>query len=219
MGAVVLLSGGMDSTIVLAWALRQYGRDFTHALSIDYGQRHARELEAAVRIAKHFRVSHRVASVRIDLAGSLVDAYDADLSRRANVSPDIVPMRNAILLSMAAGYAARAGADTVCIGACEMDVAGFPDCRPEFLSAAQHAFTLATGEPISIVAPLLAMGKGATVKLARELPGCWDALALSWTCYRGGEQPCGECSACVARADGFAHAGECDPAMTEEAAE
>jgi len=205
--AVVLLSGGQDSTTALAWAAKTYGRKSVHALSIDYGQRHSRELASAVQIAKALRVPHRVASVRLDLASSLTGGGGSV----------VVPMRNAILLSMAAGYAASIGADVVVIGACETDAAGFPDCRPEFLLAWEKSASLALGTPMRVCAPLLAMSKAAAVKLAREL-GAWDALALSWTCYEGGERPCGGCSACIARARGFSDAGETDPALASEAA-
>jgi 7-cyano-7-deazaguanine synthase len=211
--AIVLLSGGADSTIALAWATKKYGRGNVHALTVDYGQKHAREITAAAAIAKVFRTPHRVASVRVDLSGTLINAEPSDLSVRIGASHAMVPGRNMILLSMAAGYAASQGADTIIIGACELDAAGFPDCRLEFLNAAEVAFRAALGEPLRIVAPLLAMSKAATVVMARSLPKCWDALALSWTCYAGGDTPCGECAACLARAQGFASVGEIDPAV------
>jgi 7-cyano-7-deazaguanine synthase len=207
--AVVLLSGGQDSTTALAWAVKTYGRKNVHALSVDYGQRHSRELTAAVAIAKRFRVPHRIGSLRLSLSSSLT----------GGVGSVVVPHRNSMLLDMAAGHAKSddVGADVIVIGACEADAAGFMDCRPEFLLAWEKAARLAHERPISICAPLLEMSKAATVRLAREL-NAWEALALSWTCYEGGERPCGECTACIARARGFAEAGEIDPALASEAA-
>jgi 7-cyano-7-deazaguanine synthase len=211
--AVVLLSGGQDSTTALAWAVKKYGRGNVHALSIDYGQRHAKEITAAVAIAKMLRAPHRVASVRVDLSGTLASGEPSTLAARIGASPAMVPGRNLILLSMAAGYASSIGADVLIIGACEADAAAFPDCRPAFLIAAEGALGAALSEPMRIVAPLLALSKAATVAMARGIPGCWEALALSWTCYAGGDVPCGECTACVARIKGFADAGEIDPAV------
>lgn len=211
--AVVLLSGGADSAIAAAWAQRQYKRKNFHALTVDYGQRHAREVQSAVAVAKLFGTPHRVASVRIDLAGTLTTGEASELSERIGANPAMVPGRNMILLSMAAGYAASIGADTLIIGACEEDSPGFPDCHPAFIAHAQTALTAALGTSIRVVAPLLRMTKAATIALARTLPGGWEALALSWTCYEGGEKPCGACTACLARARGFEQSGETDPAV------
>jgi 7-cyano-7-deazaguanine synthase len=213
--AVVLLSGGADSAIALAWARMEYGA--VHAFSVDYGQKHARELEAAVLIAKHLRVPHRTASLRMDLGGSLT-SDDTSHAESIGASTAMVPGRNAILLDMAAAYAVKVGADTVVIGACGADAGGFPDCRPEFLVAQRRSMSLAMGAPIQLVAPLLVMTKAATLTLARTLPKAWDALGMSWSCYLGGERPCGECGACVARAKGFADAGETDPALVAKEA-
>jgi 7-cyano-7-deazaguanine synthase len=208
--AVVLLSGGADSAIALAWARMEYGS--VHAFSIDYGQKHIRELEAAVKIAKLMRVPHSGGSLRMELDGSLAGG-DTTHAESIGASTAMVPGRNAMLLDMAAAKAIRVGADTVVIGACLADSLGFPDCRPEFLVAHRRSMALSMGKPIELVAPLLVMTKAATLKLARTLPRAWEALALSWSCYLGGERPCGECGACVARAKGFADAGETDPAL------
>ena len=195
----VLLSGGMDSAVALHWALRRYGE--VTAWSVDYGQKHrVKELAAATSIALVAGVPHKTLRVLIPwppMAG------------------DVVPGRNLILLStVAAQCAVRGGGDpaVVVIGANAADEAGFPDCRADFLAAASHAIGKGLGCDVTVVAPFLVMTKAQIVREARALgPTAWSALASSWSCYAGGLVPCGICSACVKRAEGFAEAGEVDP--------
>lgn len=210
---VVLLSGGMDSAVALALVRQKYRRDDVHTLSVDYGQRHAQELSSAVAISKAFRVRHRVASVRVDLAGELTSGTASEVAVRTGASPAMVPMRNAILLSMASGYAASVGASSVVIGACADDAVGFPDCRPEFLRAWATVAQLALNEQMSVIAPFVSMTKAQIVRLAFVTPGAWHALRLSRSCYLEAPAPCGSCSACVARARGFEEAKFADPAL------
>lgn len=215
---LVLLSGGQDSTTCLFWALCQTG--IVEAVCFEYGQRHARaELEAAERIAELADVKlHRA---RISWGGALATALttDAPIETRADGLPStFVPGRNAVFLSMAAGLAAQNGHRSIVIGASAVDFSGYPDCRPDFIASMSRSLGLALGMPdFRIVAPLILESKASTVRMAREiaadLPRCWQAIGMSWTCYLGGTTPCGECPACVLRAKGFAEAGVADPAL------
>jgi len=197
MTIAVLLSGGMDSAVALHWALSQYNPSAITAWSMDYGQAHkAKELEAARAIAEDAGVPHRMLKALIPWAP---------------MNGDVIAGRNLMLLSVvSAQAAARGGGEPVMvvIGACEADAAGFPDCRPEFLLAAQRALTLGLEVDVSVVGPLLLLSKTQIVLMAKRLgPKAERALKRSWSCYRGGAAPCGECGACRKRAEGFAGAG------------
>lgn len=213
--AVVLFSGGQDSTTCLWWARSRY--DAVRAVSIDYGQRHRTELAAAKRIAALAGVPHEV--LRVDalkqLGGNaLVDGSQAvEATGGLNGLPStFVPMCNVLFLTLAAARAVQWGASDVVCGACETDYSGYPDCRRATLDAVEAALSLAVDSSVRVVTPLMAMTKADTVRLARTLPGCWEALALSVTCYRGKRPGCGGCPACVLRSRGFADAFEADPA-------
>lgn len=202
---IVLLSGGQDSTTCLYWAL---ARGPVEALVIDYGQRHSREIESATLVAHRAGVRLHEGRVRFPARSALTDGGPI-ATRPDGLPTTFVPGRNAAFLALAAGLG-----DEVVIGCSAVDFSGYPDCRPAFLVAQQRALSLALDREIAITAPLIDRSKAQTVRLARSLgDDCWEALALSWTCYRGGERPCGECPACVLRAKGFAEAGETDPAL------
>lgn len=127
-----------------------------------------------------------------------------------------VPGRNALFLTLAGAVAVKLGAKSIVTGTCQTDYSGYPDCRREFIDAQELALTLAmpsSSGPIKIHTPMMFMTKAETVSLARSLQGCWDALALSITCYNGQRPGCGTCPACVLREKGFAEAGESDPAL------
>jgi 7-cyano-7-deazaguanine synthase len=215
--AVVLLSGGQDSTTCLYWARPRF--DAVHAVSIDYGQRHRTELVAAAEIARMAGVTHEVLSLHAlsALGGNALvnNALPVDGSGGLGGLPStFVPMRNVLFLTLAAARAVLLGgrpAVVVC-GACETDFSGYPDCRRATMDAAERALSLAVDAPVRIDTPLMALDKAETVRLARSLPGCWEALALSVTCYQGLRPGCGACPACELRARGFAEAGEADPA-------
>lgn len=225
--AVVVLSGGQDSTTCLAWAVREFGRENVHAVSVDYGQRHSAELNAAQEIAEKFGVPWVILTLEAlcDLADSaLVDPSRAltweggrpDAAMPQGLPSSFVPGRNLLLLSLAASFAVKVGAKELVTGVCQTDYSGYPDCRREFVDALEKALTLAMPSscgPVVIHTPLMHLTKAETVKLARELPGAWEALALSVTCYEGKRPGCGVCPACVLRAKGFAEAGEPDPAQ------
>lgn len=215
--AVVLLSGGLDSATTLAWARRQGSA--CHALSVDYGQRHAAELESAKRVARRLgAVEHRI--VRIDLAqfgGSALTDRAIDVPE-GGVQPGIpvtyVPARNTILLSLALGWAEVLGARAIFVGANAVDYSGYPDCRPEYLKAFEAMANLATragieGRRIEVRAPLVDLPKAAIVKLAIEL-GVDPAETLS--CYQPdvAGRACGKCDSCRIRRAGFEAAGVAD---------
>lgn len=220
---LVVLSGGLDSTVCMAIASREPGGLL--AVTFDYGQRHGVELGHAAAVASHFRAEHLV--VRLDLTGwggsALTDASieipDANPARSAAASAEIpityVPARNLIFLSVAAGIAEARNADAIFIGVNALDYSGYPDCRPEFIAAFQAAANVALkraieGRPVLVRTPLVELGKADIIRLGTEL----DApLRLTWSCYRGGEVPCGTCDSCALRAAGFAAAQLEDPAL------
>ena len=223
MKAVVLLSGGLDSTTAAAWAKRE-GYEL-HALSIDYGQRHRLELEAGAQVAHALGCKERRV-VTIDLraigGSALTDkiAVPKDRSHEAigqGVPVTYVPARNTIFLACALGFAEVVGAGAIVIGANVLDSSGYPDCRPEFLQKFEELAALATAaaterkERVRIVAPLIKLSKKEIVELAREVKA---PLELTWSCYdpRPGPKVCGRCDACLLRAKGFAEAGGRDPA-------
>ena len=222
--AVCLLSGGLDSCVAAAVA-RSHGFDL-FALSIDYGQRHARELVAARAVAGALKArEHKV--VRVDLAalgGSALtganvpvpqDRREAEMA--AGIPATYVPARNTVFLSIALGWAEVLDADAIYFGANAVDYSGYPDCRPEYVAAFQRLGALATkrgveGRPIKIEAPLLTKTKADIVRLGAELKA---PLERTWSCYLGGVQQCGRCDSCRLRRKGFAEAGVDDPVPYE----
>lgn len=229
---ITLLSGGQDSTTCLHWAIKQWPSATHHALSFDYGQRHAIELTRATAIAQQARVDHRV----VDLAAlarltssALTDASKAVVLDGPDGLPSsFVPGRNLIFLAYALSWAGALKATGVVFGANEVDYSGYPDCRGPFVEAMQEASNTALEGVAApkIFTPLLKRDKAGIVRLARTLgPQAWKALGLSWSCYtpqrgtilmhanRDLPRPCGLCPACVIRAKGFADAGEQDPAQ------
>lgn len=224
--AVVLLSGGQDSTTALHVALRDY--DSVQAVSFNYGQRHASELDAARAIAQAAGVYHEVLDVPAlaQLKGGALTDHHRRVSASGgfgNLPTTFVPMRNLVFLTLAAARAVQNHENEghpitrptdVVTGVCETDFSGYPDCRRSTMDALERALSLGVDRPVRIVTPLMYLTKAETVRLARRLPGCWEALALSVTCYHGLRPGCGECPACVLRAKGFADAGEIDPASS-----
>jgi 7-cyano-7-deazaguanine synthase len=224
--AIVLLSGGLDSTVTLAYA--QQRRHECHALSIDYGQRHRAELQAAKNIAHQRQVQHRI--IELDLrafGGSALtsDAIDVPLHARADAGGDVpvtyVPARNTIFLALALAWAEVVGARHIYIGANAVDYSGYPDCRPEYLAAFQQMADLATktaldGPRISIQAPLLHLSKARIIELGLNL-GLNFAATLS--CYQpdGEGRACAACDACAIRRRGFLEAGVEDPTRYQSA--
>ena len=215
--AVVLVSGGLDSATTLAIA-RAAGHD-TYALSVDYGQRHRVELEAARRVAHAAGVrEHRI--MRVDLAGiggsALTDPSIAvPETPTSGIPVTYVPARNTIMLSLALGWAEVLDARHIYVGVNAIDYSGYPDCRPEFVAAFEHLANLATkagveGRVTRIEAPLVHLTKAEVIRTGQAL-GVDYALTLS--CYQpdGEGRACGRCDSCRLRRDGFRAAGVADP--------
>jgi len=220
--AVVLLSGGLDSTTCMAVA-KEAGREL-YPISFNYHQRHSIELEGAKEVAAFYRVKkHLIIETNMELIGgsALTDRAiavpEGDVSR-TSVPVTYVPARNLIFLSYAVGYAETIGARYVYIGVNSVDYSGYPDCRPEFIQRFQAAADYATeaasaGKRIEIVAPLQNLSKAEIVRLATRLA---VPLELTHSCYNGGEKACGVCDSCKLRRQGFALAGIEDPIEYEK---
>ena len=218
--AVVILSGGLDSTVCLAEAVQAHDRVI--ALSINYGQRHSIELDRARAIANRYGVEH--IEQRLDLSAwggsALTDASievpTAEAAARGPAIPiTYVPGRNLIFLSLAVALAEARGASTVYIGVNALDYSGYPDCRPEFIDSFRATAALALrvgveGAAVDIATPLLDLSKAQIVRRGVELGA---PLELTWSCYRGVDRPCGDCDSCVLRAKGFAEADVIDPSL------
>ncbi len=218
--AVVLLSGGLDSTTCLALAKAQ---GFAcYAMSFSYGQRHTAELIAATRIAQHYAVTeHKIVTLDTQLFrnSALTDATMAvpDFQENVEIPVTYVPARNTIFLSMALGFAESIGARDIYIGASSVDYSHYPDCRPEFIAAFQTLANLATkagvsGDPFTIHAPLQHLSKVKTIELGLSL-GVDYSLTVS--CYQANDagEACGQCDSCTFRKRGFANAGVADPTL------
>ena len=214
--AVVLVSGGMDSAVTLAIASE---RGFVcHALSVDYGQRHASELAAAARVAKMLgAVQHK--TVHVDLRSIGGSALTADIDVPTHASDGIpityVPARNTIMLSIALGWAEVLGARDIWCGVNAVDYSGYPDCRPAFIEAFGRLAEVATkagveGAHLAVHAPLLDMGKADIVRAGL---GLGIDFAQTVSCYQADAdgRACGHCDACRLRAQGFREAGLPDP--------
>jgi 7-cyano-7-deazaguanine synthase len=214
--AVVLLSGGLDSATALALA-REQGFD-CYALSIDYGQRHAAELEAARRVALAAGAQHRV--TRVDLAAiggsALTDpAIAVPESPTTGIPVTYVPARNTIMLALALAWAEVLGARDIFIGVNVLDASGYPDCRPEFIAAFAALAALATragveGSPCRIHTPLIALTKAQIISAGTRLKVDY---ASTVSCYQAdsGGRACGRCDSCRLRRAGFEAAGVSDP--------
>jgi 7-cyano-7-deazaguanine synthase len=217
--AVVLLSGGLDSYTAAAIVGRQ---GFTlHALTVRYGQRHAREIDAARRVAAALRVArHLELDVDLRVFGGSSLTTDAPVPKDRSINPaeipsTYVPARNTVFLSLALAWAEVLGASDVVVGVNALDYSGYPDCRPEYLAAFERMATLATragveGRGFTIHAPLLRLSKADIIRRGIELGLDYG---LTHSCYDPDPsgRPCGRCDSCALRAAGFAQAGIPDP--------
>ena len=220
MKAVVLLSGGLDSSTVLYQAKADNCE--CYALSFDYQQRHRRELDAAAIIAKSAGVrEHRVVSFDLRAwGGSALTDTELDLPKSRdldqmaeNIPITYVPARNTIFLSFGLAYAEALGAQYVYIGVNALDYSGYPDCRPDYIQAMQTVFRLGTkqgreGEEIKIVTPLIELKKTEIIQLGNKLGVPWEK---TWSCYAGDELACGVCDSCRLRLAAFEELGLSDP--------
>ena len=221
MKAVVLLSGGLDSAVALYLA-KSKGFNEVHAISFDYGQRHETELNHAKAIAEKAGVAaHKIVTLNLgDFGGSSltdknIEVEDGDVNR-TDIPVTYVPARNMVFLSIAASYAESIEAQDIFIGVSQVDYSGYVDCRQEFIDAMEAAINKGTvmgaesGKPIKINAPFVNKTKAEEIQLGMELG---VDFGLTWSCYRGGEKPCGTCDSCLLRAKAFAEAGFEDPAL------
>ncbi|MEM9386239.1 MAG: 7-cyano-7-deazaguanine synthase QueC [Pseudomonadota bacterium] len=217
--AVVLLSGGLDSATVLAIA--REGGYACHALSVDYGQRHRAELEAAERVASALgAVAHRVVRVELgSLGGSALTDEAIEVPEAGTstdeIPPTYVPARNTVMLSLALAYAEVIGATDLFAGMNAVDYSGYPDCRPEYVEQFERLAKLATkagvsGSTMQVKAPLIQLSKAQIIRTG-EVLGVDYAMTVS--CYRADEagRACGRCDACHLRREGFEAAGVADP--------
>jgi 7-cyano-7-deazaguanine synthase len=214
--AVVLVSGGMDSAVTLALA-REQGF-ICHALSVAYGQRHVSELAAAERVAHVLGVAE-YKIVQVDLRSIGGSALTADIAvpeqGGAGIPVTYVPARNTIMLSIALGWAEVLGANAIFCGVNAVDYSGYPDCRPEFITAFERLANLATkagveGAGIQVLAPLMRLSKA---DIVREGTRLGVDFGMTVSCYQADAdgRACGHCDACRLRAQGFAEAGVPDP--------
>ena len=210
--AVVLLSGGLDSTTCTAQAIAD-GYKVT-ALSFRYGQRHQKELVSAKNVAAYYNIDHIIVDLDLSSFRSALTRKELDVpENREEVGNDIpityVPARNMIMLSVAAGLCESIDADRIYIGVNNVDYSGYPDCRPEFIEEFQKMLALGTkagveGHPIKIETPIQHCSKADIVRLGKKLGA---PLHLTWSCYEGGEKACGKCDSCRLRLAGFKEAG------------
>ena len=218
--ALVVLSGGQDSTTCLYWALDRFGVDAIDTITFDYGQRHRVELDCAKRVADFAGVPNSI--LPIDTFNAL--GGNALTDERIEVQKDVdadlpntfVPGRNIVFLTFAAAYAWQRKIGHLVTGVAQTDYSGYPDCRQETIDALESTIRLGMESNVVIHTPLMNLSKKETVLLAKKL-GALKAMALTHTCYNGRRPPCGECPACRIRAKGFDEAGIEDPLVTVSA--
>jgi 7-cyano-7-deazaguanine synthase len=232
--AIVVFSGGQDSTTCLYWALRQGWE--VYPISFDYGQKHLVEINAAIKIAEMAGVRYRHEVIDLGdgiLAGTSplvnkneqLEQYASHYVLPGGLEKTFVPMRNQLFLTIAANRAICVGATKIVTGVCQEDYGGYPDCRRVFINAIQDASNLGTNDgsapylPLQIETPLMNLTKAESVRFAQELPGCMEALAYSHTAYDGKYPPFGKDHATLLRAKGFEEAGVPDPLVVRAAKE
>jgi len=213
--AVVLLSGGIDSSTTLYYALNK--GYLCRVLVFNYSQRHVREINSAKKIASLAGVDYFVLKLNFPWRGSALLDKNAKIplgkEDRKEIPSTYVPARNIIFLSYALSYAESISASEIFIGANAVDYSGYPDCRPQFIKAFQKMALVGTkagveGKGIKISAPLIKMKKSEIIKLGAKLGVPYE---YTWSCYRGGKIPCGRCDSCILRKKGFKEAGLEDP--------
>jgi 7-cyano-7-deazaguanine synthase len=218
--AVVLLSGGLDSSVAIHLA-KSEGFE-VYALSFDYGQKHNKELECAKATAKSVgAVQHNIVTLQLNLWGgssltdSKMEVEDGDVTR-TDIPMTYVPARNMVFLSVAASFAEAIGAQDIFIGVSEVDYSGYVDCREEFIRSMEETINKGTvmaaehGKKIRIHTPFINKTKAEEILLGEKLGVDWS---LTWSCYRGGKKPCGTCDSCLLRAKAFKEAGVIDAVL------
>ena len=229
MRALVLSSGGVDSTTCLGLAISKYGAENVTALAITYGQKHDKEVQAARAVAAHYGVELIELDLslifRYDTTCSLLTGSDAEIPKESYADQlkktdgkpvsTYVPFRNGLFLSSAASIALSKGCEVIYYGAHSDDAAGnaYPDCSEAFNKAMNDAIFIGSGNQLHIEAPFVKLTKADVVKMGLELGVPYE---LTWSCYEGGETPCGVCGTCRDRAAAFAENGVADPAQRGE---
>lgn len=221
--AIVLLSGGLDSSTALYLAKNQ-GFDEIYALTFLYGQKHDKELKSAMAIAQTAGVKeHKIVKLLLNqwdgcaLTDPDMEVEDGNIERK-DIPSTYVPARNMVFLSVAASWADALNITDIFIGVSEVDYSGYVDCREEFIRAMENAINLGTvtgaekKQYITIHAPFMHITKAEEVKLGMQLGVDYTQ---TWTCYRGDDKPCGTCDSCLLRAKAFAEAGIEDPLVTK----
>ncbi len=225
MRALVLCSGGVDSTTLLAMAVDRYGSENVVALSISYGQRHEKELKAARDVARYYHVEQRfldLAAIFADSSCSLLAHSEKDIPKESyaeqleqadtKLVSTYVPFRNGLFLSSAASMALSLECSVLYYGAHHDDWAGnaYPDCSREFVAAMNNAIREGTGGELHMEAPFVEWSKADIVKKGLELNVPYE---LTWSCYEGGDKPCGVCATCIDRKRAFELNGSVDPLL------
>lgn len=214
--AVVLLSGGLDSSTTLYIARRQGYK--VSCLVFDYGQRHIKEIISARKLVKKTGSSYKIIKFELPWRGSSLLGKGLKIPKsrsikeiKREIPSTYVPARNTLFLSFGISYAEAIGADAVFIGANNIDFSGYPDCRPEYFKAYEKIISAGTKVGnIKIKTPLIKKTKADIIKIGTSLGVPYE---LTWSCYMGGKKPCGECDSCVLRKKGFREAGIRDPLL------
>jgi 7-cyano-7-deazaguanine synthase len=221
--ALIVLSGGQDSTTCLYWAIEKWRRDSLETLTFDYGQRHRIELDAAREVAEYVGVPNTILPIdtlRVLGGNALTEnkiPVKSEVDPATSLPNTFVPGRNLIFLTYAAAFAYQRGIHDLVTGVAETDYSGYPDCREPTIRAIEQAIQLGMDYEIRIHTPLMHRSKAETVMLAKQLGGL-EAMAFTHTCYNGQRPACSKCPACVLRAKGFAEAGIADPLVQRFAA-
>ena len=226
MKALVLSSGGVDSTTALGMAIDKYGKENVIALSISYGQKHDREIQAAAAVVKYYGVEQLFLDLSLIFRysnSSLLkqsteeipeESYSEQIKETGGERPvsTYVPFRNGLFLSSAASIALSKDCGVIYYGAHGDDAAGcaYPDCSPVFNNAMNEAIWEGSGRQLRIEAPFVNMNKADIVRIGLRLGVPYE---LTWSCYEGGDEPCGKCGTCIDRAAAFAANGVKDPAV------
>jgi len=215
---IILFSGGLDSTTLLYYA-KDKGLD-PACLIFDYGQRHRKEIQTAKKIATYSKSKYYIIKFMFPWKGSsLIDKKmripTQKKAKEETIPSTYVPGRNIIFLSFAASFAETIGAREIYLGANAIDYSGYPDCRPSFIAAYQEVLKKGLksgvgGKPIKVSTPLLHKTKAQIIRLGLKLNVPYD---LTWSCYRGGKNPCGQCDSCFFRAKGFEATKTKDPLL------
>jgi len=220
--AIVVLSGGMDSTISMFSAMAE-GYDVIHAVTFDYGQRHSIEIQSAKRIASIADIDIHIIPIdifKIAKDSALVGNGDINVKHHSakNLPASFVPGRNILFLTVAAINAYKYKAHYMITGVCETDYSGYPDCRHRTIKSLEDTLSYGMDYQFSIITPLMYLNKKESIEMVRGFPTelakkCFYALSFSHTCYEGEYPPCEKCPACKLRAKGFEEAGVVDPLL------